>query len=35
MIGLFGLGALLGAMLVVNRLTKFEFEDDFNERERY
>ncbi len=34
-VGLFGIGILIGAAVLVNWLTKFNIEDDFNERERY
>lgn len=34
-VGLFGLGLLIGVAVLVNCLTRFSIEDDFNERERY
>lgn len=35
MIGLFGIGMLIMAALLLNWLTRFDIEDDFNDRERY
>lgn len=34
-IGLLSLGTLFGVLVVVNGLSKFTVNDDFNERERY
>lgn len=35
MIGLLGLSALIGVILLVHWLSKFDVDDDFDERERH